>query len=142
MRTKHPTFEAAQHELLHEWDSKRNAVDGIHPHNTTLGSRKLVHWVCQKCPKGHLHRFQMHAYSRTGRRPSGCPYCAGQQVCQCNSLQTHHPMLASEWDFARNDLTPAQVTSRSHQVVWWVKSVRGSWLQCIAERTRSRDKPE
>jgi len=50
--TTQPTFEAAQHhQLLHEWDYERNAADGIHPNNTTLGSRKLVHWVCDNCPK-------------------------------------------------------------------------------------------
>ncbi len=52
-----PTFEAAQHPLLLEWDYERNIKDIIHPQNTTLGSRKLVHWVCHKCPKGEVHRY-------------------------------------------------------------------------------------
>ncbi len=33
---KQPTYEAAQHPLLLEWDYERNAADGIHPNNTTL----------------------------------------------------------------------------------------------------------
>jgi len=115
-KKQHPTFEAAQHQLLREWDYERNAADGIQANTTTLGSKKLVHWVCLNCPKGQLHLYQMRACDRTGKYFQGCPYCAGHQVCKCNSLQTHYLMIASEWDFARNDLMPAQVTSRSHQV--------------------------
>ena len=137
-RTKQPAFEAGQHQLLPEWDYERNAADGIHPHNTTLGSMKLVHWVCKKCPKGQLHRYQMHAYSRTTRQASGCPYCVGRQVCICNSLEAHHPIISSEWDFAKNKLTPADVTSGSNKVVWWENNVRGSWKQRIDRRTHAK----
>lgn len=138
---KHPTFEAAQHQLLHEWDYERNATDGIHPSTTTLGSKKLVHWVCHNCPKGQLHRYQLRASDRAGKRTTGCPFCAGHQVCKCNSLQTHYSMIASEWNSAKNDLTPAQVTSTSDQVVWWQNCVRGSWAQKNNQRTNPRVNP-
>ena len=140
-KTKKPTFEAVQHPLLLEWDYERNAADGIHPNNTTLGSNKLVHWDCQKCPKGQMHKYQMRSSNRIGSQASGCPYCAGDQVCKCNSLETHYPMVSSQWDFARNDTTPAQVTSRSNQLVWWVNSVQGSWTQRISERTHPQGSP-
>jgi len=140
-KNKKPTFEAAQHQLLLEWDYERNAADGIHPYKTTLGSGKLVHWVCHNCPKGQLHLYQMTPNNRTRPTPSGCPYCSGRQACDCNSLRSHDSKIASEWDFARNDMTPADVTSRSGQVVWWKNDKRGSWQQCIAERTEPRDKP-
>ncbi len=141
-KTKQPTFEAAQHQLLHEWDFERNAADGIHPNMTTLGSNKLVHWVCQKCPKRHLHQYQMRADVRTGTHSLGCPYCASKRACECNSLQAGYPVISSEWDYAKNDMTPAGVTSRSGQVVSWKNDKRGSWLQCIAERTEPRGKPK
>ncbi len=140
-KNSNPTFEAAQHQLLLEWDYERNAADGIHPNNLALGSGKLVHWVCHNCPKGQLHLYQMTANNRTRRTPSGCPYCSGRQACACNSLQSHDPVISSEWDFGMNDMTPADVTSRSGQVVWWKNEVRGSWQQGIAERTEPRDKP-
>ncbi len=140
-KTTQPTFEAAQHQLLREWDYERNAADGIHPHDTTLGSKKLVHWVCHNCPKGKLHLYRMRPNHRTQRQGAGCPYCAGKQVCKCNSLQTHYPKISSEWDFARNDLTPAQVMSRSNQLVWWENPLRGSWVQRINERTDPRCNP-
>jgi len=141
-RYKQPTFEAAQHPLLLEWDYERNAADGIHPNNTTLGSKKLVHWVCHKCPKGQLHLYQMTPNDRTKKQSSGCPYCAGKQACKCNSLEAHHPVISSEWDFEMNDKTPADVTSRSNKVVWWKNNVRGNWKQCIAKRTDPRKKQQ
>ncbi len=51
-------------------------------------------------------------------------------------------MVASEWDFVKNDLTPAEVTSRSNQLVWWENSVRGSWVQRVNERTDLRLDPK
>ena len=54
-QTKQPTFEGGQHTLLLEWDHERNALDDIYPHNTTLQSKKRVHWICDNCPKGELH---------------------------------------------------------------------------------------
>ena len=137
-RFTQPTFEAAQHPLLLEWHYERNSRDGIHPQTTTLGSKKLLHWVCHKCPKRQLHLYQMTPNNRTGRRGRGCPYCAGKQACKCNSLEACHPVISSEWDFGMNDMTPADVTSRSHQVVWWKNDVRGSWKQRISDRTAPR----
>ncbi len=139
--SKQSTFKAAQHPLLLEWDHERNTNVGIHPHNTTLGSKKEVHWVCRNCPKGRLHLYQMMPSSRCGKQRRGCPYCAGRQVCKCNSLETRFPVTSSEWDFAKNDDTPAEVTSRSQQVVWWLNSVRGSWAQRINERTHPQFHP-
>ncbi len=135
---KQPTFEAAQNPLLLEWDNERNPKDGIHPQNTTLGSKKLVHWVCHKCPKGEVHRYQMCPFNRTRNQASGCPYCVGQRVCKCNSLEAHDPIVSSEWDLVMNDKTPADVTFRSHQLVWWKNNVRGSWQQRINDRTDPR----
>ena len=136
--TKQPTFQEEQHTLLLEWDLERNALDGIYPHTTTLRSHKLVHWVCNKCPKGRLHRYQMCAYSRTGPHAQGCPFCAGKKVCDCNSLAACSPTIAAEWDFARNDGLPADFTSGSGQAVWWENASRGSWKQRIYQRTSAR----
>jgi len=137
-KNSQPTFEAAQNSLLLEWDTERNLKDGIHPQNTTLGSEKLVHWVCHKCPKGEVHRYQMRPYHRTSKRASGCPYCASKRVCLCNSLEAHDPIVSSEWDFGMNDMTPADVTFGSKKAVWWKNDVRGSWKQRINDRTDPR----
>ncbi len=124
-----PTFEAAQHQLLREWDYENKPKDGLYPHSTTLNSKKLVRWVCHKCSQEKLHLYQMTPNDPTNRQEAGCPYCAGRRVSEC-------------WDFARNDMTPAQVTSRSPQVVWWVNAVRGSWAQRISEHTDPHFNPK
>ena len=136
--SKQPTFEEEQHLLLYEWDHERNAMDGIFPDNTTLRSNKLVHWVCNNCPKGRQHRYRMRAYNRTGKQAQGCPFCVGKQVCDCNSLAVCSSTVAAEWDFAKNNGSPADVTSQSQQVVWWENPIRGSWKQRIQERTKPR----
>jgi len=137
-RYTQPTFEAAQHPLLLEWDTERNVKDGIHPQTTTLGSKKLVHWVCHKCPKGEVHLYQMMPKNRTSKQASGCPYCANKRACKCNSLEAHHPKISSEWDFEMNDKRPCDVTSQSNHVVWWKNNVRGSWKHRVCERTNLR----
>ena len=73
---------AAHHPLLLEWDTERNVKDGIHSQTLTFGSKKLVHWVCHNCPKGEVHLYQMMPKNRTGKRASGCPYCANKQGVQ------------------------------------------------------------
>ena len=134
--SKQPTFE--QHALLSQWDHERNSVNGIYPYNTTLGSNKLVHWVCRKCPKGQLHRYRMCPSQRTRRRARGCSVCAGRQVCVCNSLEACNPTIAAEWDSAKNDISAADVTSSSAKVVWWKNARRGSWKDSINVRTDPR----
>ena len=131
-----PTFEAAQHHLLSEWDYELNAKEGIHPHNTTLRSGKLVNWVCRNCPQAQSHKWQAMPANRTIHR-SGCPFCGKKKVCLCNSLQALLPKLASEWDYARNDITPADVTAHSGKVCWWQNDERGSWQQSVDVRADS-----
>lgn len=59
-------------ELCMEWDYFRN---DIKPSECTRGSSLKVWW---KCPRGHSY---MAAISkRTGRKPTGCPYCRMKRV--------------------------------------------------------------
>ncbi len=128
-RVSQPTFESAKHHLLDEWYHKRNAKEVIFPHNTTLGSGRHVHWI---------YRWRTAAWRRTGRISTGCPCCAGKQVCLCNSLQSLCPDIASELDLDRNNITPADVTWSSNKIVWWKHDKRGSWEQSINGRTDKR----
>ena len=132
---KQPTFEAAQHHLLSQWDHQQNAKEGIFPHNTTLGSDKQVHWICRQCPKGRLHQWRAKPYNRTRHRCSGCPCCDGKQVCVCNCLESLHPAIAAELDVSKNNFTAADVTAQSNLVVWWKSDARGSWEQRVHART-------
>jgi hypothetical protein len=57
-RQKHPTFAAAKHALLEQWDHDRNSDNRNYSDNTTLRSRKLIWWRCQECPMGKVHSWQ------------------------------------------------------------------------------------
>ena len=133
----HPTFEKDKHPVMEEWDHERNEADGIFPHNTTHGSNKLVHWTCKCCPKGQLHRYQARPHLRT-QKATGCPYCAGKQVCVCNSLESLHPSIAAELDCDRNGFTAAEVLAYSHKLVWWQNAQGRSWRQSVYTRTDKR----
>lgn len=56
-------------EIAKEWDYERNA--GLDPSQLMPGSNKKVWWIC---PKGH--HYQAWMGDRTGKRKTGCPYCA------------------------------------------------------------------
>ena len=116
-----------------DWDKDANEKAGLHPENIKLRSSIKVNWICRKCPLGPLHLYKAMARERTLRR-SGCPYCAAQKACKCNSLQTHFPEMVDEWDFARNQGTPGDYTARSDKSVWWKTAERGSWQQKIKRR--------
>ena len=136
-RTSHPTLraESGDHPLMSEWDTDANEEDGLRPDKIKLRSHKHVNWVCHKCPMGHLHLYKAKPLYRTVTG-SGCPYCAGQKVCKCNSLQTWCPGLAEQWDFLKNRATPEDYTAGSRQLVWWKTAKRGSWQARIYVKSR------
>lgn len=135
-QVNHPSFAECQHRLLAEWDHNLNAAEGFFPDNVTLGSRKQVHWLCNKCPLGQRHFYIAKPSSRlSNKKPTGCPFCAGQAACKCNSLQTHFPSIAAEWDYGKNAGIPQDHTFGSNREVWWHNAERGSWQQRINSRT-------
>lgn len=132
---RHSTFADAQHPLLAEWDTKRNAAEDVYPDQITLGSSQKVHWICGRCALGQEHRWRATPNNRLSKFASGCPFCAGQAACRCNSLQTLCPDIASEWHPAKNiPNTPSDYTEGSGVVVWWHNEARGTWQQRIKER--------
>ena len=74
-------------------------------------------------------------YHRTGRRQSGCPFCAGQAACTCNSLQALYPDIAAQWDYSKNEGQPSDFPGSSSYLAWWSSPQRGSWQQFIKSRT-------
>ncbi|KAL3144687.1 hypothetical protein ABBQ38_001814 [Trebouxia sp. C0009 RCD-2024] len=129
-----PTFAEAQPAELAEWDHERNEAEGFYPHEVTLGSGKLVHWVCSCCPKGQPHRWTAPPFSRV-HNGKGCAVCAGMQACVCNSLESLFQSLAAEFDTDKNGFAPSEVTAGSDKQVWWRNANRGSWRQSVNHRT-------
>ena len=138
-KVSHFTFAACDHPLLGDWDFEANAKDGLYPEKIRLRSKKHVHWVCHKCPRGCLHRYQAPPNDRIGKG-SGCPSCSGHKACKCNSLQSLFPNIAREWDYERNEGSPDEYASRSRVVAWWTSAELGSWQQRIYGRTDMRTK--
>ncbi len=135
-RQKHPTFAAAKHALLQQWDHDRNREHGNFPENTSLQSHKLIWWQCQECPKGKVHSWQASPNGRNAKRARGCPYCVGKMLCECNSLDTVCPDIAADFDVEKNGVTAAEVTSSAGTKYSWLSDEPGAKKQSVDQRTR------
>ncbi len=131
---RQPNLSQIQHPAMLEFDFERNRRAGFDPDKITAGSHKMVHWICDKCPKGQPHLFVAGPQSRIGLN-SGCPCCASRKACTCNSLQSSYPLLAAEYDTARNGVGPEQVLPGSHQVAFWKEASGHTWEQSPCQRT-------
>ena len=121
-----PTFAEAEPACLAEWDYKRNEEEGFHPHKITLGSRKLVHWICPCCPIEQPHCRRAMPNNRI-YMDSGCAVCSGWQACVRNSLESLFPSVAADFDEDKNGFEPSEITACSSKKVWWRNASCGSW---------------
>ncbi len=131
---RQPSLTQSQHPAMLEFDFERNRRAGLDPDKITAGSNKMVHWICNKCPKRRPHLFTAAPFNRMGSN-RGCPYCANKKACICNSLQTLYPELAAEYDTARNGVGPEQVLSASDKVAFWNDASGHTWEQSPHQRT-------
>ncbi|KAA6420550.1 MAG: hypothetical protein FRX49_09711 [Trebouxia sp. A1-2] len=117
-----------------EFDFERNRRAGLDPDKIMAGSAKMVHWIRTKCPRGRAHLFVASPHNRIGLN-YGCPYCAGKKACICNSLQSLYPVLAAEYDTARNGDGPQQVLAGSAKMAFWKDATGHTWKQAVRQRT-------
>ena len=97
-----------------QWHPTKN--EGLTPFDVFPGSNKKVYWLCPDCKMD----YDMVIANKTSSNNQGCPYCAGQKVCEWNCLATVYPEIAKYWNYARNgNLTPNDVNGGSHKEVWW-----------------------
>ena len=128
-------------DLVEQWHPTRNTT--VNPATVSIGSGYNAWWQCKRhlaiC--GNVHEWQATVYNRA-RRSLGCPICAGQRPCACNSLSTLRPDLAAEWDHVSNGpLKPEHVTVGSSKHVHWVCGKHGpvfTWRARVEGRTRGR----
>ncbi|DBA98680.1 TPA: hypothetical protein ACH3X1_014459 [Trebouxia sp. C0004] len=93
-------------------------------------------WHCQECPKGKVHSWQAPAYVRTSsKNASECHVCAGQRVCECNSLETASPDIAADFDVQKNGVSVAKVTSSTHTKYSWLSDEPGAKKQSVRQCT-------
>ena len=120
--------------LAKEWHPSKNG--DLSPSHITAGSQKKVWWMCKAG-----HEWQAVISSRA--RGNNCPVCAGKIVCVgYNDLTTTNPLLAAEWNQAKNaDLKPQDFTQKSGKKVWWICKKGHEWQAVIASRADGRGCP-
>lgn len=59
-------------DIAAEWDYEKNGE--LKPDTVSYGSNHKVWWICPK-----KHHYQAWITDRTGKRKTGCPYCAGKR---------------------------------------------------------------
>jgi hypothetical protein len=111
-----------------EWDFDKNA--GIKPDEFLPHSSRKVWWVCT-----HGHSWQAAVSHRS--QGNKCPYCSGRLALKgFNDLETLHPELVLEWDFAKNgELKPSDVKAGSSRRAWWICEHGHSWNAIIYSRS-------
>lgn len=125
--------------FLAEWDYTKN-VD-ISPVTVTAKSNRKAWWVC---PENHSY-IQSIASKARG---SICPECAkikrGEstrlaRLGRTGSLVDNHPDIAKQWHPTKNvGLPPNDISSGSHQVVWWRCANGHEWQESPNRRTDKR----
>jgi hypothetical protein len=97
-----------------QWHPTKNG--DVTPADITSQTHKKCWW---RCDAGSDHEWEASPNSRVGRG-TGCPCCNGNKVSVTNSLATLAPTVAAQWHPTKNgDLTPADITSRTHKKCWW-----------------------
>lgn len=119
-----------------EWDAEKNAP--LTPQQVTVRGSQNVYWICEKG-----HSYQAVIGTRTGKRNTGCPYCAGKRVLAgFNDLQTQYPELAREWNEERNaPATPDRVLPTSKEKFWWNCPNGHIWEGSVSARMQDAQCP-
>ena len=117
--------------LVKEWNYPKNG--NYTPYNISPHSHERAHWLCKKCGLP----YDTFIFSRTSKKPSGCPYCAGQKpIPYVNDLFSRHRKLVEEWDWERNEKGPAEYCEYSSKKVYWICSYcKYSYPARIVNRT-------
>lgn len=116
-------------DLVKEWNYEKNGT--LVPEDVGAGTAKKVWW---KCSEGHV--WQTAVVKRTGKNPTGCPYCSNTKILVgFNDLSTTNPSICSEWNHEKNgDLSPLNVGARSNKNVWWLGKCGHEWKAQISNR--------
>ena len=108
-------------ELVEEWDYTKNV--GITPQTITAHNNTKVWWKCKVCG------YEWEATINNRSKNHGCPSCAKLRIQaqkrqtelqQRGSLLQNNPELVAEWDYEKNEISPADIFSNSSTKVWWI----------------------
>jgi hypothetical protein len=105
-------FDAAP-ELVAQWHPTKNG--DVTPAGIASKSHKKYWW---RCDAGPDHEWEASPKMRVGNG-TGCSCCSGRKVSVTNSLAAIAPEVAAQWHPTKNDLTPADITSKTGTKYWW-----------------------
>ena len=120
-------------EIAKEWHPTKNKTK---PNQHYSGETKPKRWWI--CNIGH--EYQAPISYRTGKRKTGCPYCAGQKVGKDNNLEFKFPSIAKEWHPIKNGSTkPSDVMPGTDKKYWWLCE-KGHEYQATPDKRTGKDK--
>ncbi len=128
-------------DIAKEWDYEKNYP--LTPDRVAAHAGKKAYWIC---PKGHSYPAEI--ASRTGKRPSGCPFCAdfgpglfknGEYIGE-HSLAKERPDIAAEFMEEKNGISADKVAVSSNKPMWFKCSkCEHEWPSKVNNRTSSNN---
>lgn len=122
--------------LLKDWNFEKNTIK---PSEISIGSDRKVWWKCHIC--GYEWQAPPNSRNRKQSYKKGCPACQRKVIWKLhNDLATTNPLLASEWNYGKNDkLLPDSITDGSNIKVWWKCHICGhEWRARVVDRNNGR----
>ena len=139
-------------DLASEWHPVKNGE--LRPDAVLPGSTQKVWWIYpyDDPATGQHYDFEWEAQINNRVNGAKCPFLCGQAVWPgYNDLRTTNPELAAQWHPTRNgELRPEDVSSKSHQTVWWLQPYDDpkteqhfefEWSSTVYSRTSGRGCP-
>ena len=125
LKTKYP-------DIAKEW----SLTNDTQPEDYNPSSKTVVYW---ECSKGHI--YPMKIYLRTLKK-RGCPVCNNKVVLRGeNDLLTCNPILADEFDVAKNEMLPSDVIYGGTKTYWWKCEKGHSYDLRISEKIKGAGCP-
>lgn len=117
-------------EIAKQWNPIRNHID---INKISKGSDINAWWMCSK-----KHEWQANVSIRTSQ-DTGCPTCSNRKIIQgFNDLKTSNPIVASDWNKAKNGkLTSEMVSEYSNKKVWWKCQSGHEWQAFVYARVNA-----
>jgi hypothetical protein len=127
-------LQAQNPELAREWHPDKNG--DLTPDKVRAHAQVKVWWLC---PRGHEYQASVGNRNRSDGSGRGCPYCSGRRDLSKESLAILLPELAKEWHPEKNgDLTPENVSTVNHRLVWWRCKNGHQWLCSVYNRVQGK----
>ena len=120
------SLQAIKPHLAQLWHPTKNGA--LKPDMIGFGSAKICWWLG---PCGHEWQAKPDYLDDTSK----CPFCYGTEVMPgFNDLETLNPELAKQWNSARNEISPSEVTLKSNRDVWWICDKGHEWQATVVRR--------